>query len=85
MVNPDALASLQAALGPQGDALAEQLLTVLRGALASAIADVFVVTTVITAAALIPTLLLKETPLRGYGPSVRTKSKAENLSPGDDS
>ena len=55
------------------------------GGRASAIADVFVVTTAIAAAALIPTLFLKEIPLRSYGPSVRAKSKAENLSPGDDS
>ena len=72
MVNPDALASLKEALGhtgEKGSELAQDLLATLREALASAITDVFVVTTIIALAALIVTLFLKEIPLRDAAPT----------------
>ena len=72
VVNPDALASLKAALGEAGDRggeLAQDLLAMLRESLASAITDVFLVTTVIALAAMLVTLFLKEIPLRGTGPT----------------
>lgn len=50
--------------GDQGDALREQFMTVLKEALASAITDVFVISTVVILVAWVVTLLLKEVPLR---------------------
>ena len=67
MVNPDALAGLEAMFsqhGPQGAVLAEQLLEALRGALASAIGDVFLISVAIVGVAFASTLFLKELPLK---------------------
>ena len=71
LVNPDTLGALTAALeeiGPQGAVLARDLLAILRESLASAITDVFVVTTAIALVALVATTFLKEKeiPLRSY-------------------
>ncbi|MGH2541780.1 MAG: MFS transporter, partial [Ardenticatenaceae bacterium] len=70
LVNPEALAALQAQFaerGPQGAQLAEQLLSTLRASLASAIADVFLFGVIVLGIALVATLFLRERPLRGRG------------------
>ena len=64
VVNPDALVSLQASVGVAGDtALAESLLAALRGALADAIGDTFLVGLGILVLAAAATAFLKEYPL----------------------
>ena len=71
LVNPDALSALKesfSAAGPDGVLLADQLIQVLREALASAIGDVFVVSVAATLSAIVVTLFLKEAPLGGRGP-----------------
>ena len=72
IVNSDALAGLQAMFsqqGPQGAALAEQLLQSLRSTLASAIGDVFLISLVVVAVAFATTLFLREFPLKTRSPS----------------
>ena len=66
-MDSDALSRLQASLGqvgPQGTDLSEQLLDALRGALASAIGDVFLISAAVVVAAFVVTLFLKEMPLQ---------------------
>ena len=64
VINPDALASLQASAGVAGDpALAESLLAALRGALADAIGGAFLVGLGILLLAAAATAFLKEYPL----------------------
>lgn len=70
LVNPEALANLQrsfAEAGPDGAALADQVLVGLRQALAGAIGDIFLVATAALGLAFVATLFLKEVPLRGRG------------------
>jgi len=72
LVNPEALDALRAGFaerGPQGAAVLDQLLAALRETLASAIGSVFVVVAVALAIAFAVTILLREVPLRGRGPS----------------
>jgi len=61
LIDPKALADLQAKLGPE---IAGQFLQVTKVALATAITDVFVIGTGVIVAALVVTLFLKEVPLR---------------------
>ena len=83
LVNPDALASLEASLsqlGPQGAGLSEPLLQGLRQALASAIGDVFVVSLGVVSAAFLVTLLFKQIPLkRGYVSSGEAQPAASEV------
>jgi len=70
LVNPQALEGLKAGFadqGTQGAAILEQLLTTLRDTLASAIADVFIISSVALAVAFVVTIFLKEVPLKGRG------------------
>ena len=56
--------------GPQGDSLLQQFMAVLKGSLASAITDVFVIALAVIAVAWVVTLFLKEVPLRrSHGPA----------------
>lgn len=56
--------------GAQGDALLQQFMAVLKGSLASAITDVFVIALVVILLAWVVTLFLKEVPLRrSHGPA----------------
>ena len=67
LVNPDALTALRMTLsemGPGGTDIAQELLTTLRAALASAIGDVFVVGLVAVGVAIGATYFIKEIPLR---------------------
>ena len=71
LVNPDALAGLEASLsgrGEQGAEILTTLLTTLRETLASAISDVFILATATLAIGFVATLFLKEVPLRTRGP-----------------
>ena len=68
MMNPDALAGLQAMFsqqGPRSAELASQLLQALRSALASAIGDIFVISLAVVAVAFVATAFLREIPLQG--------------------
>lgn len=73
LVDESALAQIQAVFsqfGEQGDALLRQFIAVLKGSLASAITDVFVIATAVIVAAWVVTLFLKEVPLRrSHGPA----------------
>ena len=67
LVDPQAMAALNeqfSELGPAGAELVQQLVEVLRDALASAISDVFIIGLVAVAVAFVATLFLREVPLR---------------------
>ncbi len=67
LVSPEAQQQLQAALahlGPQAGAVMDQLLTTIKAALASAIADIYIVAFVVTLAAVVVTAFIKEIPLQ---------------------
>ena len=67
LVSPEAQAQLRSVLeqlGPQGGAFFEQLLNVLRQALASALSEVFLIGLVVVLIALVIHLFIKEIPLR---------------------
>ena len=69
LVNPQVQAQLQgtlAKMGPQGQTILGQILLALKGALASAIAECFLIAMVIIIIALGVTLFLKEIPLRKH-------------------
>ena len=70
LVNPDALASLNASFANRGEEGAEilsHLLMTLRESLAGAISDVFVLGAVTLAVGFVATIFLKEVPLRTRG------------------
>ena len=70
LVNPDALASLNASFADRGEEGAEilsNLLMTLRESLAGAISDVFVLGAVTLAVGFVATIFLKEVPLRTRG------------------
>ncbi|MFQ5795642.1 MAG: MDR family MFS transporter [Candidatus Bipolaricaulia bacterium] len=67
LVSPDAQAQLQAGFsqfGPQGEAMFQQLITVMRQSLVFAVAEVFFIGLIVVAVAWLVTLFLKEVPLR---------------------
>ena len=67
LVNPQAQAQLQSALsqfGPQGQTLLGQIMLSLREALASAIAECFLIAMLVIIVALVVTIFIKEIPLR---------------------
>ena len=67
LVDPQAMAALNeqfSELGPAGAELVQELVEVLRDALASAISDVFIIGLVAVAVAFVATLFLREVPLR---------------------
>ena len=69
LISPDALTQLQelfTGLGEQGAVLFQALLTSLRGALSSAIADVFFVSFLILIVALVVSLFIRQIPLRKH-------------------
>ncbi|MDP7102749.1 MAG: MDR family MFS transporter [SAR202 cluster bacterium] len=62
LVNPEALASLRGGFeqaGPEGAVMADQLVAVLKAALAEAIGDVFMISVVVVASAFVATLFLQ--------------------------
>ena len=60
LVDPSALADLQSRFtGPEGQQMADQFLTALKASLSGAISDVFTVSVVLVAIALVATLFLK--------------------------
>lgn len=67
LVDPDTLGRLRASLDSSPPGLLEQVLGGLRAALASALADVFMVAFVVIALALLVTLFIKEIPLKQGG------------------
>ena len=82
LVNPEALAGLRATfdrLGPQGSDLAEHLVGALRGSLAAATSDVFLVGVAVIAAAFVATMFLREIPLgRRQTPGQRAAPASES-------
>ena len=67
LMNPDALAVLQARFadyGPRGPELAQQMLATVRETLASAIGDVLVIGALVLVFAFVATAFLREVPLR---------------------
>jgi hypothetical protein len=78
LVNPQIQAQLQGALsklGPQGQTLLSQILLALREALASAIAECFLIAMFIVIVALVVTLFLKEIPLRRHHGEAKSGAK----------
>ncbi len=70
LVNPEALAGLDASFtdgGEQGTELLSRLLEILRETLASAISDVFVLGVIVLAIGFVTTIFLKEVPLKTGG------------------
>ncbi len=75
LINPEALDILVAnfaSAGRQGNQVVDELLGVLREALASAIGDVFAAVAATLALAFVAMIFLREVPLRGYDSSSRT-------------
>ena len=69
LINPEVQAQLQsmfARLGEQGPALFNDLVSTLRGALNSALSDVFLVSFAVIIVALIVSFFLKEIPMRKH-------------------
>ena len=69
LINPEVQAQLQsmfARLGEQGPALFNDLVSTLRGALNSALSDVFLVSFAVIIVALIVSFFLKESPMRKH-------------------
>jgi EmrB/QacA subfamily drug resistance transporter len=73
LLAPEATATIQksfAALGPQGQALFEQLILAIRTSLTSAIAELFLVGAIFMALGVVVSLFLKEIPLRTHNRTV---------------
>jgi EmrB/QacA subfamily drug resistance transporter len=77
LFDPNQIAATRAALPPQAQALFDQVLTAIRGALASSLHDVFAYAAIITVVAVVASVFLKEVPLRGRERDTRVETEAE--------
>ncbi|MAF51969.1 MAG: MFS transporter [SAR202 cluster bacterium] len=84
LVNPEALVALRGSLeqtGPEGAAKADQLVALMKSALAGAIGDVFTISVVVVASAFVVTLFLRQSKVQSEATS--RLSEAPGVADGD--